>query len=123
MKTCPRCNKDSPLSSHSPDPRYRLGVKSYCKPCIAGLTRAGIIKKQYGLSVEEYDRLMQFPDYCQGCERELGKGYNDRALDHDHKTGKIRGVLCRKCNSVLGYVADSRKTLSRLSDYLSLSYS
>jgi hypothetical protein len=40
------------------------------------------------------------------------------AIDHDHKTNKVRGLLCSKCNTVLGYVADDSKRLRNAAKYL-----
>lgn len=39
-------------------------------------------------------------------------------VDHDHKTGKVRGLLCRRCNDFLGKVKDNRDILRRLEEYL-----
>lgn len=39
-------------------------------------------------------------------------------LDHDHKTGKLRGLICRKCNFALGYISDDPATAERLATYL-----
>ena len=41
-------------------------------------------------------------------------------VDHDHRTGKVRGVLCFNCNQALGNVRDNVTTLGRLDDYLRL---
>lgn len=41
-----------------------------------------------------------------------------RHIDHDHQTGKVRGVLCSRCNMALGLLHDSPATLARLIEYL-----
>jgi hypothetical protein len=56
------------------------------------------------------------PEKCEICK-------NDRekiCFDHDHKTGKFRGWICVKCNTILGKVKDSPKLLQSLIDYLNV---
>jgi hypothetical protein len=47
-------------------------------------------------------------------------GFADEALcvDHDHETGRIRGVLCRRCNRSIGQLGDTPEHLQRALDYL-----
>jgi hypothetical protein len=54
-----------------------------------------------------------------GCSMSLvGKSSESCHIDHDHKTGKVRGLLCRSCNLALGFTKDSPKILQRLIGYL-----
>jgi Recombination endonuclease VII len=48
----------------------------------------------------------------------LGTGWEEGHIDHDHETGKFRGVICRRCNQVLGMVKDSQKILRGLKNFL-----
>lgn len=73
--------------------------------------------KTYGLTVEEYDALLDGHERCPGCGTPEPKGY-DWCIDHDHETGKVRGVLCVNCNFVLGHAKDNIATLTRLQAYL-----
>jgi hypothetical protein len=43
------------------------------------------------------------------------RGY---AIDHNHETGKFRGILCLKCNSLLGMAGDSARVLAKAIGYL-----
>ncbi len=52
---------------------------------------------------------------CAICNK---KSKSKMVIDHNHKTGKIRGLLCIQCNSGLGMFRDSRKVLSRAIKYL-----
>ena len=61
---------------------------------------------------------------CAICEEVLPDllVYNNRkrgyAIDHNHETGEFRGILCLKCNSMLGMARDSRDLLEKASSYL-----
>lgn len=66
-----------------------------------------------GINVEEASKLREALKYCYLCE-----GESDLCIDHDHKTGKIRGVLCKKHNLALGLFNDSPTLLRRAADYL-----
>ena len=68
--------------------------------------------KNFKLSFEELERLIN--QGCEVCGRRDGK----ICVDHDHVTGKFRGILCANCNLALGYVADSPGTLQKLITYL-----
>lgn len=71
----------------------------------------------YGLTEEKYNELLIRQKHaCAICGK--GKKKYDLAVDHDHKTGKIRGVLCSPCNRALGILGDSLESLKRAVDYL-----
>jgi hypothetical protein len=62
--------------------------------------------RQYGLTREEYDEMLLNQDYrCNICGRTIEEARQRRPLsvDHSHVTGKVRGLLCRVCNSSLGW--------------------
>lgn len=72
----------------------------------------------YGLNEAKFDALLAAQNNkCPGCETAL---LADRStnIDHDHETGKVRGLLCVRCNVALGLVRDSTETLLRLGVYL-----
>jgi hypothetical protein len=54
--------------------------------------------------------------HCQVCGKD--QPLDNLTIDHDHKTGKFRGILCGHCNKVLGFVYDDREILGKISDYL-----
>src|SRR2546428_4504941 len=61
--------------------------------------------KKLGLNIEEAQRIYNSSNKCKICKEPIS-GKN-KHLDHDHKTMKIRGVLCSKCNNGLGNFKDS----------------
>lgn len=77
----------------------------------------------YGLTIEDYDNLLTDQGgMCKICaqpETTLIKGVVIRlAVDHCHKTGKIRGLLCSGCNTALGGFNDNIDIMNKAIDYL-----
>lgn len=76
------------------------------------------VLKTYGLKAGEYDELYDFQGgMCYICQRATGKARR-LAVDHDHGTGLVRGLLCKPCNSVLAHFRDNRKAIYRAITYL-----
>jgi len=81
------------------------------------------LKRHYGLAIEVYDQMLETQkgvcDICKQPET-ITNEYTERwlSVDHDHETGKIRGLLCSKCNSVIGYAKDNIQTLKNAITYL-----
>ena len=71
--------------------------------------------RRYNLMPEEYERLLiEQGGKCKICGDEMIEPY----VDHDHQTLKVRGLLCIKCNAVLGMARDDVKILLKAVDYL-----
>lgn len=65
-------------------------------------------RRAYGVEPEFFKMLFEKQNKkCGCCESSTPKGSHDWCLDHDHTNGKVRGVLCRECNTLLGYVGDT----------------
>lgn len=141
-KQCSMCKTVKPVSDFHARKNRKSGLQSKCKPCIkvyrgnwsradydsSWITKKLIedplyyrkanLKKAYGISLEDYEEtLAKQGGVCKVClGPALGKGAYH--VDHDHKTGKIRGLLCHKCNVALGMVQDSKGHLVALIEYL-----
>jgi Recombination endonuclease VII len=77
------------------------------------------LKRDYGLTIDGYLELLKSQDHkCCICSKTLEDWGTDTNVDHCHKTGKIRGVLCGSCNCGIGYFRDSIKTLRSAIVYL-----
>ncbi len=93
------------------------------KPLTNSKARWKRIKEKYGLSQEDYEAIVQEQGgVCYICQR---SPYDIRprrhlAVDHCHKTGRIRGALCYSCNHrLLGYlIKDDKEIARRLLKYL-----
>lgn len=71
--------------------------------------------RRYGLTLEAFTAIVQSQNgICPICQIEL----KEPAVDHDHKTGAVRGILCRKCNVAIGQLKDDPETLRRAVNYL-----
>jgi hypothetical protein len=74
------------------------------------------LREQYGLTVEEYDRLLA----AQGGGCALCGSAERLAIDHDHDTGAVRGLLCHACNTGIGLLRDDPERALRAAAYLLL---
>lgn len=73
------------------------------------------LKTLYGLSLEEYDKMVELQNgRCAICDRPSRRF----CIDHDHSTGKIRSLLCNNCNRGIGYLKDSFQFCIRAASYL-----
>lgn len=77
-------------------------------------------KMLYKISQQEYDVLFSLQKgCCILCNTPLSSlTKKSLSVDHNHKTGKVRGLLCTKCNSLLGFARDDIELLRRAIKYL-----
>jgi hypothetical protein len=82
--------------------------------------RRRLLAKRYGMTPERYAEMLAAQrGICAGCGAAAENNvYGVLAVDHDHQTGAIRGLLCNPCNTVLGLVRERAATLLALVDYL-----
>ena len=80
------------------------------------------LQARYGINRKEYDRL--FKQQNGGCaicgdppQSHMG-GEAMFSVDHDHISGRVRGLVCRLCNSALGFARDNPELLERMARYL-----
>lgn len=130
-KRCPRCDEVKPASGFFRNSHTRDGLYGYCKPCwtaynnenadpdkrAASLRRAHL-RRTYNLTPEDYDAMLAAQGGgCAICKGQCATGKR-LAVDHCHKEGTVRGLLCKRCNSVIGYVQDDLGLLRAAIDYL-----
>lgn len=74
--------------------------------------RIEINLKRYGLSYQDYISILEAQNYlCPICGKELTFSGKYPAIDHDHKTNEVRGILHNKCNLLLGLAEDNKDIL------------
>ena len=77
------------------------------------------LKYSFGITLVQYNEMFQAQKgLCLGCYKHQTNFKRAFSVDHDHKTGKIRGLLCTNCNQAVGHAMDSAAVLKRLADYL-----
>ena len=75
--------------------------------------------RKYGITIEDYERrLVEQDGKCAICGEPTSEGGERLAVDHDHETGKIRALLCRRCNSVIGFIEESAALARLVAGYL-----
>lgn len=128
-KKCTRCKEDKPkdIVHFPPHNKCKDGLDSWCRKCRASY-RSEINRGKFRgqLTDDEVKKLKQQEkcDICGGSEatgsrnnKHLNKIYS-LVMDHDHKTGKFRGMLCNLCNRGLGNFKDNTDVLEKAIEYL-----
>ena len=82
-------------------------------------TRRGKLKANFGITIEEYDEMLYWQGGCCAiCAKPQDTFVRKFAVDHNHTTGKIRGLLCVNCNTAIGKLDDDVVLLERAISYL-----
>lgn len=77
-----------------------------------------VLKRQHGLTPAEFESLLKIQGgVCAICKKSEWNGKRPH-IDHDHRTGKIRGILCGKCNRALGFIDDDPDIALAIIEYL-----
>lgn len=108
---------------YASDPEFRKKLIERAKSVPSGAPeekRKRRLKDSFGLSIEEHDFMLTKQGWgCGICGREHSDTTGRRlAVDHCHRTGNVRGLLCGRCNSGLGQFADSEELLRKAIEYL-----
>lgn len=100
-----------------------ISMRSQCRPCREHIKWKSFIIRTYGITAEEYyDMLAAQDNKCALCNSE--EVNNSRItsgklfIDHCHDTGKVRGLLCSKCNHAIGLLNDDVNLLYKAIEYL-----
>lgn len=140
-KQCSKCKRFRFFASFSKSNAVKCGLSPRCKDCVNAnyknnkeryakkdqslALRGNYLKNYYNISPEEYLALIEKQNnLCAICHNpEISKGKNSNktrvlSVDHCHETGKVRGLLCNKCNHMLGQAKDDIEILKSAIDYL-----
>ncbi|HEV2346964.1 MAG TPA: endonuclease VII domain-containing protein [Actinocrinis sp.] len=125
MKWCRDCEEVKAVDDFPIATRKASGRNSYCKPCFQARVVASRIKvhgdrreyhlrHRYGIGVADVECMLADQDNkCLICDKP-----DPEHVDHDHGTGRVRGILCFNCNQGLGNFRDDLRSLGRAVDYL-----
>jgi hypothetical protein len=81
--------------------------------------RKSHLKIAYGITLEDYNRMFNKQGGCCAiCGKHQSELRKKLHVDHNHKTGKVRGLLCQNCNSVIGQSYENREILNNAILYL-----
>lgn len=141
-RECGTCHEVKPYEDFTPRGVVR-GVhvfKSVCKPCCAKRARRWVqdnrarhaatrhareLRETYGITVEDYDRMLAEQNgVCAICRQDEPTAHGRTgtrfrlSVDHDHETGRVRGLLCQKCNRAIGLLNDDPDRLAAAIAYL-----
>jgi len=139
-KPCSMCKQELPLSSFYNSKVSQDGKGYRCKPCDKScadsykktqylrhreLRRKIQRKSKYNLTEEDFDNLLESQNgLCAICDIELDQSWtrnhksNRLVVDHNHKTGKVRGLLCTMCNKGIGLLKDDSSVVQKAANYL-----
>lgn len=129
-RVCFRCKTEKPITDF-----YRSNVRYYQRECIActkerrqrwwksELGRRSSantkLKARFGVTIEEYEAMvLAVGGHCQICGVDVSYNGHRLALDHNHQTGHLRGILCKACNAGIGRLKDDPALLRRAADYI-----
>jgi hypothetical protein len=136
-KRCTKCGEVRSLSSFSRSRASPTGYMSQCKICKAEYDRLYNLSNRdtrraqnrqryhermrmwkYGLTNEQWLSLFEKQGNCCAICKTKTPNRNQWCTDHDHSTGKVRGILCHHCNRALGLFQDSLSHLASATAYL-----
>ncbi|OIJ88767.1 recombination endonuclease VII [Streptomyces monashensis] len=113
-KLCRTCGEIKPHSEWHRNATASDGLSTRCKACRAVQGRQDHLKRNYGLTEAERDAMIAAQrGLCVICLDALPVH-----VDHCHKTGRVRGVLCFNCNSAIGKLGDDPDAVRRAAAYL-----
>lgn len=136
-RICKKCLEYKPWSEFSQKNQTGRpkGYQPRCKPCALEDTKAWresksidelkdfYLQRTYGVTLQWYqDTLALQHNQCPICAKPFifqGKlGPDSPVVDHDHKDGRVRGIICNECNRGLGYFRDNIKALRTAAKYI-----
>lgn len=137
QKWCRKCQDFRPLGSFQVCRTAPDGLQSLCAACNKAVQTAWrnanrekrrdyqlkSLLKKFKVTVQDYQNMLHAQNsacaVCQQPESTTWRGTKrSLAIDHCHKTGKIRGLLCTKCNTALGLLKENAAVVKRLHDYI-----
>jgi len=116
-KRCSLCHTIKPAIEFYLSNTNNDGLHGWCKTCSDIRTKENS-RKRLGCTPEAFKTKFEEQGYCCEVCKSKDSGKQDFHLDHSHKTGEIRGILCGRCNKVLGMVEENIEILERLKTYL-----
>lgn len=110
---CKKCNTEKPSEEFLKSKSCAIGIRNICRLCCCKQKQISV-NNTYGLSEDMYQQdLEKCGSKCMICSREC-----KLVVDHNHSTGKYRGLLCPQCNSGIGMMKDNPDIANMAAIYL-----
>lgn len=115
-KACTKCGEIKPVTEFYAEKRTRDGRQSTCKKCYGAQQSAYAVNRKYGLSPKKHAAMREAQGgKCPICQRKV-----KLVVDHCHRSGKVRALLCDRCNRMLGTADDDQQLLESAIAFLKL---
>ena len=113
-----RFRESTERNAHKPCTKCGVGKRVKHKTTCADCYRNAALVRKYGVTLAEYETMLADQNgVCAICET-TNDTVRPLAVDHDHTTGKVRGLLCDRCNPGIGYFRDKIDVLRKAITYL-----
>lgn len=129
-KFCTKCGLEKDESEFNKHKVTKDGLNSWCKMCAKEnhkkwytenfkQIREQKIKNKFGITIDQYNEmLLKQNNKCAICGKHQNENKKSLAVDHNHKTGHVRGLLCYNCNISIGKLGDDLFGLIKAVDYI-----
>jgi len=127
-KKCLRCYKTKEFSEFNKANKRKDGRREACRECekeyrlseeVQTRRYERDLKNKYGLSIDNYNKMFEQQEgRCGICKRHQTELIKKLVVDHCHDTGKVRGLLCDKCNRGVGFLGDNLEGIKSAVNYL-----
>ncbi len=116
FKTCYCCKNSMRSFNFVKNKSTKDGLNGWCRRC----TKDSVLRKRYSISIDDYELMLsQQQNSCAICSTNNPGGPKlDFVVDHCHRTGVVRGLLCNHCNTGLGKLGDTIESLTSALNYL-----
>ena len=137
---CPGCECIKPVTEFSTT-RHGSGISPYCRECANEIARRrnatakgkaekqayyqrrkrqqrdNTLRREFGITIDQYEAMLVEQNnvcaICGGVDKS-----KSLAVDHDHKTGKVRSLLCGRCNPAVGFLLDNPEYARKVLAYI-----
>lgn len=122
-RKCWKCGERKPFTAEyfRPDGRRPGELKGTCAECLREAVRRCWLPARYGIDQAEFDAMLaRQSGACGLCGNKFDGATKATGphVDHCHKTGVVRGLLCHHCNVMLGHAKESADLLRKAADYV-----
>lgn len=133
-KKCCSCKVIKSLTDYYKNKSRKDNSDTICKDCRNEVTKITTLNKpdemkaralksrlknDFGLTPEAFNKMLQAQNNkCASCGKTTEENGKRLCVDHDHKSGKVRGLLCDNCNVALGHLKDNLYNAKCLVNYI-----